>query len=1105
MDLRLLGPVEVCLGDAPIELGPRKQRAVLAMLALRAGRTVSADRLAEGLWGDEPPASAPKMVQLYVSHLRRVLEGNGATIVTRGRGYELQLSSGEVDIARFERLLDESHPREALALWRGEALADLADEPFAAPEIRRLDELRLRASERAIDADLAAGRHNEVIGELEGLVAQEPLREHLHAQRMLALYRAGRQSEALEAYRDARSALVDEVGVEPGDELRRLQDAILAHDPALELPAPPATAAAMASPPDRRSRKLLVAAAVCVVAGLMAYGVIRVVEPEGLPGIHENWVGVIEADSGRIRAEYGVGKSPDAVAVGAGSVWVANQLDGTVTRIDREGKDPAVTITVGRAPSSLAFGSGSLWVADGDDRTVAQVDPGANKISHTYEVGNAPRALAATAGAVWVASGADGRIREIDLRRGRVRRSVLVGANPSAIAAGAGALWVASEESGTVTRIDPRSGQVVGTPITVGHGPSALAFGEGAVWVVNRTDGTVSRIDPDTNSVSWSVGVGHDPAAVAVGEGAVWVAGGEDGTVARVDPDGPRKAQRFKTGSSPAAIAVAGGSVWTAAAAPQSAHRGGTLRVLIPMLEPGKIVTLDWISDAGWDSTTVQLTSLVYDGLVTYRRVGGAGGATLVGDLATSAPAPSDNGRTYRFSLRGGLRYSDGRPVRPADFRASIERFLRVTQRTGFPPFYEGIVGARRCLKGRARCSLARGIETDERAGTITIHLTRADGTFLHKLANPFAYVVPADTPVRLTGDHPPPGTGPYRVERWARHRGGSFVRNPYFRPWSPQSRPAGFANRIDVHVRGPGQLDAGVAEVRRGAADLSLVGASFARYLGPRRLAGLAAALPGQVRSEPDPGAEWMFLNVKRPPFDSRRVRQAVNFATDRARLVELAGGSEVARATCQIVPTAFPGYEPYCPYTAAAKPRGGWVAPDLERAHSLVQKSGRVGERVEVRVPTFQRDVGRYFVGLLDDLGFRASLDVRDISPYFSSVMTTRSRAQMGFVGWGPDLLNPSTFIETGFGCAPPAAVVTENPSQLCDRRLTTQIHSALAAPPADAGHLWALADRRVTDLAPAVPMLNGRLVFFVSKRVGNIQQHPAWNTLLDQMWVR
>jgi eukaryotic-like serine/threonine-protein kinase len=238
MDLLLLGPIEARLDDRPISLGARKQRAMLAMLALEVGHTVSVDRLAEGLWGEHAPRSAPKLVQLYVSHLRRLLDGNGAQIVTRGRGYELRLAEGGVDAIRFERLIEESRPREALALWRGKPLADVADEPFAAAEIRRLEELRVRAAELAIDGDLAAGRHGEVVAELDALVEEHPLREHLHAQRMLALYRAGRQAEALEGYRQARALLVEQIGVEPGPELQGLHAALLEQDSALALAGP---------------------------------------------------------------------------------------------------------------------------------------------------------------------------------------------------------------------------------------------------------------------------------------------------------------------------------------------------------------------------------------------------------------------------------------------------------------------------------------------------------------------------------------------------------------------------------------------------------------------------------------------------------------------------------------------------------------------------------------------------------------------------------------------------------------------------------------------------------------------------------------------------
>ena len=217
------------------------------MLALQVNRTVSTDRLIEGLWDERAPSSAPKLVQLYVSHLRKLLAECEAEIVTRGRGYELRLVAEQVDTVRFERLVDAAVPhgrgsshraaREALGLWRGGALADLIDEPFAAPEIRRLEQLRLRAEELAIGADLAAGRHCDVIGELEALVAEDPLREQLQAQRMLALYRSGRQAEALTVYREVRELLVDQIGVEPWPELRRLHQAILRQDAELEPPA----------------------------------------------------------------------------------------------------------------------------------------------------------------------------------------------------------------------------------------------------------------------------------------------------------------------------------------------------------------------------------------------------------------------------------------------------------------------------------------------------------------------------------------------------------------------------------------------------------------------------------------------------------------------------------------------------------------------------------------------------------------------------------------------------------------------------------------------------------------------------------------------------
>jgi predicted ATPase/DNA-binding SARP family transcriptional activator len=235
VDIRLLGVVEATVDGRSVPLRAAKPRAVLAMLALAANSPVSSDRLIEGLWGEHAPASAGKLVQLYVSQLRKLLGPDATEILTRGRGYELRVSPDAVDALRFERLATaQPTAREALALWRGSPLDDLADEPFAAAEVRRLEELRVGALELVMEDRLAAGEHGAVIAELRELVQAHPLRERLRAQLMLALYRSGRQAESLEAYADARRALVEGLGIEPSRELRDLQQAILAHDLALE-------------------------------------------------------------------------------------------------------------------------------------------------------------------------------------------------------------------------------------------------------------------------------------------------------------------------------------------------------------------------------------------------------------------------------------------------------------------------------------------------------------------------------------------------------------------------------------------------------------------------------------------------------------------------------------------------------------------------------------------------------------------------------------------------------------------------------------------------------------------------------------------------------
>jgi DNA-binding SARP family transcriptional activator len=245
MDFRLLGPIEVSEDGRAVALGGAKQRSVLAILLMHAGELVTTDQLIDRIWGEAPPGRAAKNIQVYVSRLRKAL--GQERVVTYPGGYVLHVEPEELDIARVERLALEAGKAgtqaaaakltEALELWRGPVLADLAYEGFAQAEIARLEEMRLALLEQRIDADLALGRHGDLVSELEGLIARHPVREHLRLQLMLALYRSERQAEALEAYHAARRVLAEELGLEPGKPLKELEQAILRHDSSLDLPA----------------------------------------------------------------------------------------------------------------------------------------------------------------------------------------------------------------------------------------------------------------------------------------------------------------------------------------------------------------------------------------------------------------------------------------------------------------------------------------------------------------------------------------------------------------------------------------------------------------------------------------------------------------------------------------------------------------------------------------------------------------------------------------------------------------------------------------------------------------------------------------------------
>ena len=812
-----------------------------------------------------------------------------------------------------------------------------------------------------------------------------------------------------------------------------------------------------------------------------------------LPAVGENTVGVIDPARNEIVGQIRVGSRPGGIAYSNDAVWVTNTGDDTVSRIDPQTRAVIDTIDVGRAPTGIAGANGSIWVANSGERTVSRINAATNRVVQTITVGNAPTAVASGGDAVWVANASDGTVVRLDASSGDPGKPIGVGATPVALVVAEKGVWVATEDGGLVVHLDPASGVTLASPIAVGARPVSMAIGDGAIWVANSGDGSVSRIDPTTDRVTAVQQVGGTPTGVTAGDGAIWI-GELDGSINRLEAANPTVAAvHLSSGPAPAALAVVKDQVWFVAGASAARHRGGTLRVVSPF-PPGTDPVM-------FGSESVM--NLTGDGLVGYRRVGGISGATLVPDLATSLPKPTDGGTTYTFQLRPGIVYSTGAPVTTDDFRTAIERAFQAAD----PEFGEAISagafadikGAEACGDGTPplpqRCDLSAGIVSDPSSNTVTFHLSQPDPEFLYKLASPGAFALPAGgAPANAAATAPLPATGPYMVESISPTE-VVLVRNPRFDSWDPEVRPPGFVDQI-IWTIGPDE-----------AAEVDLVKSGKADYMDGR----VPPSLIDQLFTEVTPqvhatsvSTTFVFMNTKLPPFDNADARRAVNFAIDRARVAQIQGGPGADAPTCQILPPSFPGYEPYCPYSVSAGGNGGrWEGADLTEAMRLVTASGTKGSKVVVTLPPnrFRQGLGEYIVSVLSDLGYDASLNVpatsRDV---FTQIFVDRT-VQMGMFEFTADFPAPTGFLSQ-FMCDN-----GDNFTFFCDRALDAMITAAQDQQTTDAAAaaaMWAKVDRRVTDLALWAPLVNEG-TRFVSARVGNYQFHPQWGVLLDQAWVR
>lgn len=521
-----------------------------------------------------------------MSRLRKALEPH-AVLVTRAPGYAVEILPDQLDLERFRALVAQGRSelqaddaeaaadalRHALALWRGPLLADLANEAFAVEAARELEEERLAAVETRIDADLARGQHAELVAEIGALVRSNPLRERLRGQLMLALYRSGRQSEALDAYADARQTLVTELGLEPGRELQELQQAILTHDESLRTPEPRAR---------RRRRRWIALAATATCSALVAAGLAVVALRDGdasgsTAAIGEGSVVGIDAESGDVVRRIPAGRTPLALASGGGALWLVDADARTVLRIVPSSR-VVETLATGGTPTDIAFGAGSVWVAHGrrlqDTQFIGPVATAVARLDPTTRtersevplrrVGGSTsnlvdNHLAVSTDALWAVA-PDFSVVRADAATASITATVR-DVPAAAVATGAAGVWVLGVD-GSVARLDERTGRVVRRASIQPGSVGSIAVGRNAAWVTTPGDGKLWRIGAgraeSVGATQLAPGVGD----LAVTPTAVWVANPIAGTLTVVDPETTRVVREIELNGIPRSLAVDGDTVW---------------------------------------------------------------------------------------------------------------------------------------------------------------------------------------------------------------------------------------------------------------------------------------------------------------------------------------------------------------------------------------------------------------------------------------------------------------------------------------------------------------------------------------------------------------
>jgi DNA-binding SARP family transcriptional activator/ABC-type transport system substrate-binding protein/streptogramin lyase len=1098
---RILGRLEVAVDGRAVQLPSRRERALLGVLLLHLGDVVSVDALIDSVWGEPAPPSARHMVHEYVSRLRGTL--GDALIVTRVAGYAVERATCELDAARYVELVaaaraavaaDELEEAlgtfdEGLGLWRGDVLSDVVLEADARATAARLDDERRAARSERVDVALALGRHGELVPELERAVAAEPLDERVLRQLMLALYRSGRQADALARYRDGRKRLVDGLGIEPSADLRGLEQSILQHDP--RLAAPPGTLPANGSRESARRSRLAVggtvvalacAAAVVIAASLNAG------EGKTAAPVAGDAIAIVDARTAHLVGSIPLQLRPGAITAAAGSLWVADADSRSVARISPASRRVVASVTLDQAAQALAATAGRVW-AVGSNSTDFYLT--LDRINPTFDtaapVRRLPMIFAGDAGSLAasphtvVVAPHTGLLTWIDARTGRVRNRMDPKVAPTAVAWGFGSTWLAYKEADVVVRVDASG---AATAIPVGRGPSAITVGRSAVWVANAIDGTVTSIDPVSRTVIRSFAVGRAPAAVVEADGSVWIANAGDGTLTRIDERTGQRAS-IAVGGSPQALVVADGKVWVSVQPPLTATpSGGTLVVSLPDL--GYIKGIDPAVAHAVDTTPIEYA--ICSSLLVYPDEPGPAGLRLVPDAARAPPVVTDGGRLYTFLIRPGIRFSppSNELVTAETFKRTIERSLNGTRLAfGDPPGAQAlsgvVVGAAAYAAGKARH--VAGITA--RGDRLTIRLRHPTPDLPQRLAGPPFCAVPSDMPLTpVFGSFP--SAGPYYVADATPGRRLVLLRNPNYHGDRPR-RP-----RRIVLVAIPSQL--AVGEVEASHVDYAIDGVSADQTARLARLYGAhsPAARAGRQRYF----ATRMFqvdevdLNTRRPLFASARMRRAVNYAVNRQALAAN-GGTYFAHASVaqMLLPPGVPGFRDEHVYP---------LTPDVAAARRL---AGR-GHHTAVLYCLLQGGSPRaaqIIARNLAVIGIHVRVRCMVGTDFWNRLGNPHEPWDMAIDGGGSDA-NPGDFLD---GYASRGAA---NDTQLRDPRVDALIYAAQQRSGLARADAYAkLDDVLVRDAAPEIAFANESAHDFFSARVGCQLYQPLIGMDLGALCIR